>query len=257
MFNDKTFQNSKNQTFSLKDLPELCKVFEKSISLNSFEALSQFTKTCFLDLPSLHLELPKEMIKNLTKILKNLKFQNEELYTPCLSLLNILLNTSNVQVSQILISCLFGFLILNNIFEEILAEVLLLDEKNEIVLDFFVLIKSIIYTYQIPEIQANKLAEFLLKESLIYDTSLFDLSLSCVSALLRSQKSVLYEKLLISMKKISSFSVLLKILESVQDVLQESDTKKHCQINFIQAGILKTLKEILVNNKTLKNIEKL
>ena len=45
-----------------------------------------------------------------------------------------------------------------------------------------------------------------------------------------------------------------RLLESIQDILKDSYTKKKCQENFVNAGIMELLKEILENSYKQQHI---
>ena len=146
---------------------------------------------------------------------------------------------------------LLELFIQNGLLEEMLEGIFNIHNSttsNEFLTEFFVMIKSIIcmLDINIPIEVSEKLVELMLQESLIFDSSINELTLSCLVLLIRYQGVKSYYKYL-DMLEFSKkdFQVMKRLLEAVQDILKDSGTKKNCQENFVKAGIMKMLREIL------------
>ena len=141
----------------------------------------------------------------------------------------------------------------NGLLEELFKGMFNIHSSNpnsEFLTEFFVMIKSIICMcdIDIPKEVTEKLVSLMLKESLIYDTSISELTLSSLVLLMRYQDLPSYVKYLFLLKNAKNFEVSNRLIESISYILKDTNTKKNCQKNFVDAGILELLKEILENS---------
>ncbi|OMJ79767.1 hypothetical protein SteCoe_20158 [Stentor coeruleus] len=120
-------------------------------------------------------------------------------------------------------------------------------KNTEFLTEFFIMVKSIIFMYDIsiPSKVSEKLVFLMLQETFIYDQSISEYILTCLVLLMRKEELKSYNRYVQMLKNVKTFEVKKILLESIQDILKDSNYKKACQINFLNAGLLKLLKEIL------------
>lgn len=146
---------------------------------------------------------------------------------------------------------LLELFIQNGLLEEILAGIFTIHNVTPSIgflTEFFVMIKSIIcmMDINIPIHVSEKLVDLMLKDSLIFDPSISELSLSCIVLLIRYQGLKSYAKYLEMLERSKdNFEAMKRLMENIQDILKDSHTRKNCQDNFVNAGIMGMLKEIL------------
>lgn len=116
--------------------------------------------------------------------------------------------------------------------------------SNEFITDFFISLKSIISICDISPV-STRLVTLMLQESLIYDAQVSELALTCLAILMRQQELGSFKKFLIMLKKAENFETQKILLEGVQNILNDSESRKWCQDNFVEAGIFEVIKEIL------------
>lgn len=128
--------------------------------------------------------------------------------------------------------------------------------SHEFVTDFFISLKSIISICDVSVVSA-KLVLLMLQEDLIYDNQVSELVLTCLAILMRQQEVASYKKYLAMLQQARNFEVQKKLLESVQSILNDSESRRWCQENFVEAGVLKIIKEILENSYLEESAEPL
>ena len=139
--------------------------------------------------------------------------------------------------------------LLNDDLLPLLLAPLLSLQQSELLIEFFVMIKSIVYTYEIPVSLGLRLTDFTLQQSLITDKNTSELALSCMVALLRNQPLPCYDKLVQVIRNCRNRETIRRLLESVQDIVKESETKKNCQINLVKSGIFGSIRGVLIENQ--------
>ena len=119
---------------------------------------------------------------------------------------------------------------------------------TEHLIDFFVTIKVLLGQFQGTELQnSGILMDLLMQDSYISDSDCSDLCMTCLTYILRFQNDQNYKKFGNLLKTIQTTNIKLKLLGSMQGVLQENDRRKRCQQNFLKAKMLETLKDLLTN----------
>jgi Beige/BEACH domain/PH domain associated with Beige/BEACH/Concanavalin A-like lectin/glucanases superfamily len=123
-------------------------------------------------------------------------------------------------------------------------------DNSESLMQLFMMIKFILSLDDLDELKnSGGLMDLLIQENFLYDPYCSDLCMTCIAYLLRFRNDQNYSKFGNLLKSVEDINIKIKLLNSIQDILKNSDTKKQCQESFLHAGTLKTLKEIITDTK--------
>ena len=99
----------KTLNFTFADLPKTNEAFKQYNSIKTIEFFSFVAKSIINELsekPSSSFIIPKEITSSLLSILTTIEFKDLEFYIPCLNLLQVLLSSSIVPITQIFVNSL-------------------------------------------------------------------------------------------------------------------------------------------------------
>ena len=117
---------------------------------------------------------------------------------------------------------------------------------NEKLTEFFLLIKFILKLYDGFELNnSDGIMDLMLQKNFLYDSYCSDLCMTCIAHLLRFQNDSNYCKFGKLLKE-ANITIKIKLLNSIQEILKVSATKKLCQESFLRAEIFATLNEIII-----------
>lgn len=137
----------------------------------------------------------------------------------------------------------------NGIIEEIINIIIQLKntkENDEQLTAYFVMIKTVLEIYDVSQLtKINPIMDLLLQDPLLNDPATTKLCLSCISRILRYQDINTFTSFQELLSRTSNVDMNIELLNAIQDALKEVSTKRHCQESFVEAGVLKILKNKL------------
>ena len=118
--------------------------------------------------------------------------------------------------------------------------------ERESLTEFFLMIKCMLNMYKAHELKnSGNLMDIMLQNNFLFDPECSELCLTCISSLLRYQNDANYTKFGCLLKEVTDIQIKIQLLNSIQEILKDSATKRQCQESFLRAGTLGTLKEII------------
>lgn len=145
----------------------------------------------------------------------------------------------------------------HGLLEEIFSMISIIKKKensSETLTKFFLMIKFILKMYETEELKnSGLLMDLMLQDNFLDDPECSDLYLDCIANLLRFQNDLNYCRFGVLLREVTEISVKIKLLNSIQEILKDSTTKRQCQESFLRAGTLSTLKEIITTSYTADN----